>query len=144
MHECKYEFRGNGGGQWHYGDYEYDRCRNVSRIHTYFANGIYNKQVVVNNKSVGQYTGMTDKDGKRIFEGDIVEVYDFTSAYASKYKGVVRMVRGRWCVDHYDTIFESVFHTPLMFDDFAERKTKVIGNTFENPELIENINNEEK
>lgn len=125
--------------RWHYGDLRHHANKDVC---IYPQDG--NCGVAVDPLTVGQYTGMTDKDGKRIFEGDVVEVYDFTSVYASKYTGVVKMVRGCWRVDHYDTIFESVFHTPLMFDDFADKKTKVIGNTFENPELIKNINNEKE
>ena len=70
------------------------------------------------------------------FEGDIVEVYDFTSAYASKYRGVVKMYRGSWCVEYEDSIFDTVFHPMLFFDDFADRKTEIISNIYDNPELL--------
>ena len=90
----------------------------------------------VKDDTVGQFTGMTDKKGVKIFEGDIVEVCDFTSAYASKYQGVVRMYCGLWCVEYEDSVFGMIFHPRLFFDDFADRKTEVIGNIHDNPELL--------
>lgn len=90
----------------------------------------------VNPKSVGEFTGMRDRHGNKVFEGDVVDVYDFTSAYASKYRGVVKMYRGSWCVEYEDSIFDTVFHPMLFFDDFADRKTEVVGNIHNNPELL--------
>lgn len=90
----------------------------------------------VKDDSVGQFTGMKDKHGKKVFEGDIVEVYDFTSVYASKYRGVVKMYRSSWCVEYEDSIFDMIAHPKLFFDDFADRKTEVIGNIHDNPELL--------
>ena len=90
----------------------------------------------VDPDTVGQFTGMTDKNGVKIFEGDIVEVYDFTSAYASKHRGVVKIYRGSWCVEYDSSIFDTVFRPMLFFDDFADRKTEVIGNIHDNPELL--------
>lgn len=90
----------------------------------------------VDPDTVGQFTGMKDRHGKKVFEGDIVEVYDFTSVYASKYRGVVKMYRGSWCVEYEDTIFDMIAHPRLFFDDFADRKTEVIGNVYDNSELL--------
>ena len=42
---------------------------------------------IVDPETVGQYTGLTDKNGERIFEGDIVELYDRN--YDTKWRAVV-------------------------------------------------------
>lgn len=135
------EFRGRSvsDGGWVYGDLEYERNKGLLskvRIHTYKDDGSCDRQYLVESKTVGEFTGMRDKYGEKIFEGDIVEVYDFTSVYASKYRGVVKMYRGSWCVEYEDSIFDMVAHPPLFFDDFADRKTEVIGNIHDNPGLI--------
>lgn len=48
-----------------------------------FNGGIYD----IISETFGQYTGLTDKNGKRIFEGDIVELTDKSFGY--KWKAVV-------------------------------------------------------
>lgn len=90
----------------------------------------------VKDDTVGQFVGMRDKHGVKIFDGDVVEVYDFTSAYASKYRGVVKMYRGSWRVEYEDSILDMVAHPFLFFDDFADRKTEVIGNIHDNFDLM--------
>lgn len=86
------------------------------------------------SKTVCQYTGIEDKNGKRIFEGDIVRaIYkpkdedlitdDFIikwDKYYCKYVG------------HYAKK-ENVYN-PLLFG--SQTSFEVIGNIFDNPELI--------
>ena len=132
----KIEFRGKrlDSGEWLYGDLMHD---NLGGCYVYplYAENLYAENKV-DPDTVGEFSGMTDKNGVKVFEGDIVEVFDFTSAYASKYRGVVKMYRGSWCVEYEDSIFDMVAHPRLFFDDFADRKTDVIGNIHDNAELL--------
>ena len=78
-------------------------------------------------ETVGQYTGLTDKNGKKIFEGDIVRMF-----YASGYVevGVIRYsndtCRFRFVVEEN--------HIGYGFDDTDIME--VIGNVYDNPELL--------
>ena len=129
-------FRGKrlDNNEWEYGDLVHDD-RGGCYVYPLHCHALFVENKV-DSDTVCEFTGMRDKHGKKIFEGDIVEVYDFTSVYADKYRGVVKMYRGSWCVEYEDSIFDMVLHPMLFFDDFADRKTEVIGNIYDNPELL--------
>lgn len=84
-------------------------------------------------ETVGQYTGLTDKNGKKIFEGDIVkhfnnsdEVSDIGVIYFdTEFMGWRRTTQGR-------------FHR-IMIDTYKINPTciyEVIGNIHDNPDLL--------
>ena len=80
--------------------------------------------------TVGQYTGLTDKNGKKIFEGDIVGVGECDKIYE---KVVVYFDKGAFRVSQFAI-------------DLLETRNidcEVIGNIYDNPELLEEQENEQ-
>ena len=82
-------------------------------------------------ETVGQYTGLTDKNGIKIFEGDIVEQGN------GKLRQVVEW--GKW---DYNDEFDNVMIATFMCKDkdgnsfYISKHDIVIGNIYENPELL--------
>ena len=74
-----------------------------------------------------QSTGLRDKNGKEIFEGDILK--------NNKYITSVFYERGAYCVKFCRTT--NTTETMNVISFIEKYKTKVIGNIYENPELLE-------
>lgn len=86
---------------------------------------------------VMQYTGLKDKNGKEIYEGDIVEYNDFNSLRTGGHAedkiivGKVTFGCGMWMVEEKNCGHD--LYEGLVNDEELE----VIGNIYENPELLE-------
>jgi hypothetical protein len=94
-----------------------------------------------------QYTGLKDSEGYEIYEGDIVEFDDvFEDEYGEACDGfnraVVKFENGEYTLtdflDENSQTFESVEDRNTSFKTLIESiEAKVIGNIYENPELLE-------
>lgn len=133
MREILFRGKRKDTGEWVYGDLlnvgiDYDYA-----IRTY--GGREHGQVnAVNEKTVGQYTGLTDKNGKRIFEGDIIRTITFgfdCDKFITEIKfGARSGVQGFYLANGRMMFYFGQTDLTVMDD------TAVIGNIHDNPELL--------
>lgn len=115
MREILFRGKRTGNGEWVYGDL----------IH--LPNGIAilaNGYAYVDPSTIGQYTGLNDKNGNKIFEGDIVAMPAYQGG---KKKAIVYFKNGKFAVDGSN----------YSFKDIRPKGMEVIGNIHDNPKLLE-------
>ena len=90
----------------------------------------YLKDAEVDPSTVGQYTGLTDKNGKRIFEGDVVKWNDKM--------GRIVFGMGCFCVKYLmpHCFYRNSPAIDIVFHEYPN-EVEVIGNIHDNPELLE-------
>lgn len=114
----------NINGVWYYGCLVYSNELDAA---IYFQTGNGSVKVMdwvyVNPETVGQFTSLYDCDGKEIFEGDIL---DFNGI-----KVEVRFVRGVFAFLANGNLDEE-----LCGDCRTDLFAKVIGNVYENPDIL--------
>lgn len=95
----------------------------------------------IGTDTICQYTGLTDKNGNKIWENDIVKKHFYTDydacANSEEYTGVAKFMDCAWVIDSFRGKYKCV--RPI-FEAMAYSKDveyfEVIGNIFDNPELL--------
>lgn len=143
-------------GEWIEGSLFYSDDENgiVCQIVTSYLSSNKDEPVMVaayevDPETACQYTGLTDKNGRKIFEGDIVQDAEFSfEGYEPYIKGIVKFRTGTFdsgCYEYNGWVIEekdgNIDHTPLLQYEkekgyLRDSGFEVIGNIFDNPELI--------
>ena len=150
MREILFRGKRKGTGEWVYGNYAF--TDNNSKQHFIFQNKAFEYEVI--HETVGQYTGLEDKNGKKIFDGDIIRYADLYD-----YNCYLERIDNPEVYDNIDlgniwTIDEVVYGIKVGYPAFDLNKHdfeanglselsesgqyfyEVIGNIHDNPELL--------
>jgi uncharacterized phage protein (TIGR01671 family) len=135
MREILFRGKGINTGEWRYGNFVVENW--TSKIVTNTG-----EKFSVVTATVGQYTEVDDVDGNKIFEGDIVRLSSKPDLSNNQIKrgllhhektAIVVTDKGRW-VAKRQLNNGSYYNIGLYDDDYD---FAVIGNTTDNPELLE-------
>ena len=121
MREIKFRGKVKIGNRWIVGAYN----QNSHSIARYDGN---HQDYNVDDNTVGKFTGLKDKNGKEIYEGDIVLQIGYNNKLVPM---VVRFENGAFIVGYHNG--SSTRKTPMLLSS----KCEVTGNIFDNPELLE-------
>lgn len=133
------KFRGKSAdnGKWIIG-YYYHECDNTYIVEDRQSLSETSRNVpyLVIPETVGQFTGLFDKNGKEIYEGDIISVN-------GKYPKLVKYINDYacFCLANIEDLDEEMdtgyWHqvSPGWWNS-SKREIQVIGNIYDNPELI--------
>lgn len=129
MREILFRAKRKSNGKWIEG-YIYKQIVNLNDEY-YIRRGDTDYLVVP--ETVGQFTGLTDKNGKKIFEGDIVRRFNIRGLevmrYAVKWNTDCCMF-ALACEDTYLGEYDSDFTV------FYGEEFEIVGNVHDNPELL--------
>ena len=129
MREILFRGKSRDTNKWVFGSFVSDAC-GISReeyLNEYGDIGLIMTYVIP--ETVGQYTGLTDKNGKKIFEGDIVKFCDI--------KGVINYSMGCYCVKTNKPDWKSRNNPAIdiVLNEY-ENEIEILGNMHDNPELL--------
>ena len=132
MREILFRGKRTINGDWVYGDFVRGNERKSLRdsIFVYDSETQSFNDYEINPSTLGQYTGLKEKNGKRIFDGDIVKVLqgkDKDIAYVGFENGAFMLYPKTG----------NIYERTLWEYWYNDWDVEVIGNITDNPELLE-------
>lgn len=129
MREILFRGKRKDTDEWSYGSLQ------CFKGYSIFDN-IWKNFVTVNSKTIGQYTGLVDKNGNKVFEGDILK-YTPRPNCEIYYKVIWQQEYSRFAFVQWST------HKYQLYEWAEPEKTKymceVIGNIHDDPELLNTL-----
>lgn len=124
MREIEFRAKSKRNGEWIYGGiwtaiHHNDNDREVAIV----LNGL--SRELVDPNTIGQYTELEDKNGTKIFEGDIIKARHNANVYIVKFEECRFKIEDCWG--------NMIKMTQEAINHF---ECEVIGNIYDNPELI--------
>lgn len=86
----------------------------------------------IDPKTICQYTGLKDKNGKRIWENDILSAH-----WDNDYPEDVSYCKVAWKENGFKTVEKESVDSEYLFRIDCDECNEVAGNIFDNPELLE-------
>ena len=124
--EIKFRGRCVMTGNFAYGFYYPSKGRSIIRTEK-------DGESMVLPKSVGQFTGLTDKNGKDIYDGDIIKQGNPPIWFAPR---VVEFRDGSWMGGNIRIYIDQDKNAYKPTEPISQNSWEVIGNIHQNPELI--------
>lgn len=162
MREIKFRAKRKDNGEWVYGSLDIGNDNWTVRP-------LLGSRFIVDPKTVGQFTGLCDKEGKEIFEGDVLseiihpqiydkqgEDYEIHSGITCHYEAIYRDIDAGFSLKRIHVSEQGIkvgsgfYRSEIAVGDFyplssqngyePKNKMRIIGNIYDNPKLINNSN----
>lgn len=122
MREILFKAKRKDNGEWVAGD-----LLHTGDVDTVLISDCYSQLFRCDGNTVCQYTGLTDKNGQKIWENDIVK------HNTSQCFGIVKW----YCGDYVGWCVEDIHDGEQQFTEEMWNECEVVGNIFDNPDLLE-------
>lgn len=137
MREILFRAKEKKTGKWVYGsvvkisDFDYRIVEDDDIKWAYTSHGEYEGTMTeVESETISQYTGLTDKNGRKIWENDVCKYFN------QEDKDGIAIIKYDYVSWVSGTISEKESLTPLFYLQCSD-EWEVIGNVFDKPELLE-------
>ena len=123
--EILFKAKRTDNGEWETGYYFKAGEKHMMLCFFTNENGLYHNMYEIDLKTLCQYTGLNDKNGKKIWENDIIKcgrnvIVTWDEHFAS------------WCLTRKGWLYRHFFGESQNPED-----CEVVGNIFDNPDLLE-------